>query len=244
MVSMPPFPRILATTALCLAAGAILNSCRLALHTLPDAVGKQEFVTHFNYPPGMAVYNCEGVLYAKLPGHYVRPRVALFETYHVKDEDWKNGLGWSCSSRPHIEDTTLYLPLDREMVSVWNEQNREMPLQFVRYQSGILTEEQMQAKQSKLIAHGLVYGELMTAINDAASRKSFAHYALKPIAIPLELVDTLSTFPLSAATAATGFVVGVPAVFIYESAGQIQKQDAPQVEPAQMPAALEPRGGN
>ena len=226
-MNMLPFPKILATVALCLVAVG-LSSCRLAVHTLPDAVGKQEFVTHFNYPPGMAVYNCEGVLYAKLPGHYVRPRVALFETYHVKDGDWKNGLGWSNSSRPHIEDTTLYLPLDCEMVRMWNKQNREKPLQFVRYQSGILTEEQMQVKHSKRIAQGLVYGDLMTAINDAATRKSFAHYALKPITIPLEMVDTLSTIPLSAATVATGVVVGVPAAIISASCRQIQKQDSPK----------------
>ena len=39
---MPTIHKILATSALCLAAMG-LSSCRLALHTLPDYVGKQEF---------------------------------------------------------------------------------------------------------------------------------------------------------------------------------------------------------
>lgn len=41
-MTMSPFLRILASTAICLAAVG-LASCRLALHTLPDYVGKKEF---------------------------------------------------------------------------------------------------------------------------------------------------------------------------------------------------------
>ena len=237
-MTAPLFNRIFATAALCLAVGA-LSSCRLALHTLPDAVGKQEFKTHFNYPPGMAVYNCEGVLYAKLPGHYVRPRVALLEGYYIKEGEWVSVFGSGHSPRPHIEDTTLYLPLDREMVSMWNEQNSQKPLQFVRYQSGMLTEAQMQAKQGKLIAHGLVYGELMTSINDAASRKSFAHYALKPIAIPLEMVDIVSTVPLSAAACAATVVAAPAAVLINDARRPSRSTVVPAEEPKPKPPETE-----
>ena len=222
------FRKILATTALCLAAGCGLSSCRLALHTLPDYVGKQEFELYDADKPGYEVYSCEDVLYVKLPGYYVRPRVALFETYHVKDGDWNNGLGWSCSSRPHIEDTTLYLPLTQELVRKWNATNTQRPLQFDRYQSGFLTEEQIKEKQGRLIAHGRVNGNLETAICEAATQKNYAHYALRPIALPLELVDTVSTIPLSAAAGATGLIVGVSVALVPQPH---QRQTVQQEEP-------------
>ena len=237
-LDMYPFRKIIATSALCLAAVGV-SSCRLALHTLPDYVGKQEFELNSIHNAEYEVYSCEDVLYVKLPGYYVRPRVAVFETYHVKDGDWKNGLGWSRSTHPHRQETTLYLPLTQELVRKWNATNTQRPLQFVRYQSGFLTEEQIKEKQGRLIAHGRVNGNLETAICEAATQKNYAHYALRPIALPLELVDTVSTIPLSAASIATVFVVGVPAVFIAESCSQMQKQEAPQVEPAQMPSVIE-----
>lgn len=235
---MPPFHKILTTIALCLAAAG-LSSCRLALHTLPDYVGKKEFELYGAAEPGYEVYSCEDVLYVKLPGYYVRPRVAVFESYHLKDGDWKKGLGWDHAPRPHIKEAILYFPLTRELVSMWNERNAKKPLRFVRYQSGVLTERQLQEKHGKLIAHGSIYGGLQMEICEAAAQKSYAHYALRPIAIPLELVDTVSTIPLSAASLATAFVVGVPAVYIAENCSKMQKQDAPQVEPAQMPPVIE-----
>ena len=235
-MTMSPFLRILATTALCLAAVG-LASCRLALHTLPDYVGKKEFELYDAGAPGYEVYSCEDVLYAKLPGYYVHPRVAVFESYQLKEGDWGNVLGYS--PRPHIKESILYFPLTQELVSMWNERNDEKPLRFERYQSGVLTEEQMKERQGKLVAHGRIYGRLETEICEAATQKNYAYYALKPIAIPLELVDTVSTIPLSILSVATGIVVGVPVAFVYDMGRQIQRQDAPQVEPAQTPSVME-----
>ncbi len=238
------FSKILATTAICLAAVGG-SSCRLALHTLPDYVGKQEFELYEEEEPGYEVYSCKDVLYAKLPGYYARPRVALFQLYDLKDDEWENGFGGPPSPRSHLAESTLYFPLTRELVGLWNERNAKKPLRFVRYQSGMLTEEQMKEKQGKLIAHGSIYGGLETDICEAATQKSYAHYALKPIAIPLELVDTVSNIPLSAAAVAAHLVVGVPFALVYGSVGsQMQRQNAPQAEPAQMPSTLEQRGGN
>ena len=226
---MTIFRKILATTALCLAAGCGLSSCRLALHTLPDYVGKQEFELYDADKPGYEVYSCEDVLYVKLPGYYVRPRVALFESYDLKDGSWGNAFGYS--PRPHIKESILYFPLTRELVSMWNARNDKKPLRFVRYQSGFLTEEQIKEKQGRLIAHGLVNGNLETAICEAATQKDYAHYALRPIALPLELVDTVSTIPLSAAAGATGFVVGVSVTIVGSATQTHQQQTVPQPEP-------------
>lgn len=205
------FHKILATTALSLAAVG-LSSCRLALHTLPDYVGKKEFKLYDEEKPGYEVYSCEDVLYVKLPGYYVRPRVALFESYDLKYGSWGNAFGYS--PRPHIKESILYFPLTRELVSMWNAQNDKKPLRFVRYQSGFLTEDQIKEKQGKLIAHGRVHGNLETAICEAATQKNYAHYALRPIALPLELVDTVSTIPLSASAGATGLIVGVSVALV------------------------------
>ena len=210
-MTMPTIPRILATTALCLAAMG-LSSCRLALHTLPDYVEKKEFKLYDEEKPGYEVYSCEEVLYVKLPGYYVRPRVALFESYDLKDGSWGNAFGYS--PRPHIKESILYIPLTRELVSMWNARNDKKPLRFVRYQSGFLTEDQIKEKHGKLIAHGRVHGNLETAICEAATQKNYAHYALRPIALPLELVDTVSTIPLSAAAGATGLIVGVSVALV------------------------------
>ena len=225
---LPPFHKILATTALCLAAVG-LSSCRLALHTLPDYVGKQEFELYDADKPGYEVYSCEDVLYVKLPGCYVRPRVALFESQDLKDGDWGNAFGYS--PRPHIKESILYFPLTRDLVSMWNARNAKKPLRFVRYQSGVLTEDQIKEKHGKLIAHGSIYGRLKTVICEAATRKNYAHYALRPIAIPLELVDTVSTIPLSAAAGATGFVVGVSVTIVGSATQTHQQQTVPQPEP-------------
>ena len=225
---MPTIPRILAICSLCLAAAGV-SSCRLALHTLPDYVGKQEFELYDADKPGYEVYSCEDVLYVKLPGYYVRPRVALFQMYDPKEDDWQNGFGGLPSPRPHIKESILYFPLTRELVSMWNARNDKKPLRFVRYQSGVLTEDQIKEKHGKLIAHGSIYGRLKTVICEAATRKNYAHYALRPIALPLELVDTVSTIPLSAAAGATGIVVGV-SVTIVGSATQTHQQQT--VQPA------------
>ena len=114
---------------------------------------------------------------------------------------------------------------------MWNARNDKKPLQFVRYQSGVLTEEQMKEKQGKLIAHGRVHGNLETAICEAATQKDYAHYALRPIAIPLELVDTVSTIPLSAAAGVTGIVMGVSITIIGSVTQPHQQQTVPQPEP-------------
>ena len=222
------FPRILTTTALRLAAMG-MSSCRLALHTLPDYVGKQEFELYDADKPGYEVYRCEDVLYVKLPGYYVRPRVAVFESLDLKDGDWGNTFGYS--PRPHIKESILYFPLTREQVSKWNERNDKKPLSFVRYQSGFLTEEQIKEKHGKLIAHGSIYGRLKTVICEAATQKNYAHYALRPIAIPLELVDTVSTIPLSAAAGATGLIVGVSVTIIGSVTQPHQQQTVPLPEP-------------
>ncbi len=235
---MYPFRKIIATSALCLAAVGV-SSCRLALHTLPDYVGKQEFELNSIDTAEYEVYSCEDVLYVKLPGYYVRPRVAVFETYHVKDGDWKNGLGWSRSTHPHRQETTLYLPLTQELVRKWNATNTQRPLQFVRYQSGFLTEEQIKEKQGRLIAHGRVNGNLETAICEAATQKNYAHYALRPIALPLELVDTVSTIPLSAAAGVTVIVMGASFSIICSVTQPHQQQTEPQPEPENETSEIE-----
>ena len=222
------FPRILTTTALCLAAMG-MSSCRLALHTLPDYVGKQEFELYDVEKTGYEVYSCEDVLYVKLPGYYVRPRVALFESLDLKDGDWGNTFGYS--PRPHIKESILYFPLTRELVSMWNARNDKKPLRFVRYQSGFLTEDQIKEKHGKLIAHGSIYGRLKTVICEAATQKNYAHYALRPIALPLELVDTVSTIPLSAAAGVTGIVMGMSITIIGSVTQPHQQQTVPQPEP-------------
>ena len=234
------FHKILATTALCLAAVG-LSSCRLALHTLPDYVGKQEFELYDEKEPGYEVYSCEDVLYVKLPGYYVRPRVALFQMYDLKDDDWQNGFGGAPSPRSHLAESTLYLPLDQNLVSRWNYRNKDAkkPLRFVRYQSGVLTEEQMKEKQGKLIAHGSIYGGLRKEICESLTQKSYVHYALKPIALPLELVDTVSTIPLSAAAGATGFVVGMSVTIVGSATQTHQQQTVPQPEPENKPSEIE-----
>ena len=234
-ISMPPFHKILATSALCLAALG-LNSCRLALHTLPDYVGKQEFKIYDVKKPGNEVYSCEDVLYVKLPGYYVRPRVALFESYDLKDGSWGNALGRSYVARPHIAETTLYLPLSQELVRKWNATNSQSRLQFVRYQSGFLTEEQIKEKQGKLIAHGRVNGNLETDICEAATQRNYAHYALRPITLPLELVDTISTIPLSVAAGATGLIVGVSVTLVPQPH---QRQTVQQPEPENKTSEIE-----
>ena len=234
---MPTIPRILATTALCLAAVG-LSSCRLALHTLPDYVGKQEFELYDADKPGYEVYSCEDVLYVKLPGYYVRPRVALFESNDLKDGSWGNAFGYS--PRPHIKESILYFPLTQELVRKWNATNTQRPLQFVRYQSGFLTEEQIKEKQGKLIAHGRVHGNLETAICEAATQKNYAHYALRPIALPLELVDTVSTIPLSAAAGATGIAAaGVVCVSAALVPQPHQRQTVQPAEPENKPSEEE-----
>lgn len=198
---------------------------------------KKEFELYDVEKTGYKVYSCEEVLYVKLPGCYVRPRVALFESYDLKDGDWGNTFGYS--PRPRIAETTLYLPLTQELVRKWNATNTQRPLQFVRYQSGFLTEEQIKKKQGRLIAHGRVNGNLETAICEAATQKNYAHYALRPIALPLELVDTVSTIPLSAAAGATCIVVGVPFAFIYGMVSQMQMQNTPQAVPPNKPSETE-----
>lgn len=231
MTSRSSFPRILATSAVCLAAVG-LSSCRLALHTLPDYVGKQEFELYEEEEPGYEVYSCGDVLYVKLPGYYARPRVALFQLYDLKEDDWQNGFGGSLSPRSHLAESTLYLPLDQNLVSWWNDRNKDAkkPLRFVRYQSGVLTEEQMKAKQGKLIAHGSIYGGLRKEICVPLTQKSYAHYALKPIAIPLELVDAVSTIPLSAATVATALVVGPTAALLDDICMQCKQERSMEKE--------------
>ncbi len=228
--------RILVSAALCFTAVG-LSSCRLALHTLPDYVGKKEFGFYDAAKPGYEVYRCEDILYVKLPGYYKRPRAAVFDSYNFKDGDWGNVFGSSLTDRSHESEITLYFPLDQELVSMWNKVNAEKPLSFARYQSGGLTEEQMKEKQGKLIAHGSMDSGLKTAICEAATQKSYAHYALRPIAIPLEMVDAASTIPLSTAAGATALVVGVPAALIYEAGRQMQ--DAPLPAPENKPSEME-----
>ena len=165
--------------------------------------------------------------------------MALFESYDLKDGSWGNALGRSYLARPHIAETTLYLPLTQELVRKWNATNTQRPLQFVRYQSGFLTEEQIKEKQGRLIAHGRVNGNLETAICEAATQKNYAHYALRPIALPLELVDTVSTIPLSAAAGATGFVVGMSVTIVGSATQTHQQQTEPQPEPENETSEIE-----
>ncbi|MBQ4635321.1 MAG: hypothetical protein IJB64_02675 [Akkermansia sp.] len=109
----------------------------------------------------------------------------------------------------------------------------------MRYQSGFLTEEQIKEKQGRLIAYGRVNGNLETAICEAATQKNYAHYALRPIALPLELVDTVSTIPLSAAAGVTGIVMGVSFSIIGSVTQPHQQQTEPQPEPENETSEIE-----
>ena len=97
-------------------------------------------------------------------------------------------------------------------------------------------EEHIKEKQGKLIAHGRVHGNLETAICEAATQKNYAHYALSPIALPLELVDTVSTIPLSAAAGATGLIVGVSVALVPQPH---QRQTVQQEEPENKTSEIE-----
>ena len=184
---------------LCLMLGLMcagsLPSCRLALHTLPDAVGKQDFASDDRAPE---IYECGEVLYAKMRGQFVTPPVALMERL-----DFVSSGEWRYVPRPNLKNSAAtssfyYIPMTQEQVEAWTRlQNR--PLTFRRYDSAVLTEAQMRERGGRKIAEGCLYGPLRKEIIAAATQKNFYHYALQPITLPLKVVDTVSVVPITAA---------------------------------------------
>ncbi len=73
---MTRFIRLFAIAVVCLTG---LTSCRLALHTLPESVGRQDFTLQSESGETVDVFSCDGVLYVWVTGSFSRPPVALME---------------------------------------------------------------------------------------------------------------------------------------------------------------------
>lgn len=196
--------RLLTPLLLCVLCALPLSSCRLALHTLPDSVGRQDFQT--GDTDKATVYRCDGVLYVAMEGYYERPTAGLVEGY-----DYLKGGGWDLwpelNSDKKKAEKYFYIPMSEQLVYEWNKRNKATArLRFERYVPGVLTEEQMKQKASQRVAQGKVSGKLTKLLKSDAAQKSFGHYALKPITIPLEIVDAVSVVPLSGAVIAAAAV--------------------------------------
>ncbi len=184
---------------LCLMLGLMcatcVPSCRLALHTLPDAVGRQDFASD---DVALDIYECREVLYVKMQGRYVSPPIAVMERL-----DFVSSGEWRYVPRPNLKDSAesasfYYIPMTREQVAAW-ESLKNRPLTFRKYDSAVLTEAQMRESGGRKIAEGCLYGPLRKEIIAAATQKRFYHYALQPITLPLKVVDTVSVVPITAA---------------------------------------------
>ena len=195
--------RLLTPLLLCALCALSLSSCRLALHTLPDSVGRQDFKTRDT--DKATVYRCDGVLYVAMEGYYRRPSAGLVEGYDLKGGDWDLWPEPKTDKKP--AEKHFYIPMSEQLVYEWNKRNKATArLRFERYVPGVLTEEQIKQKHSQREAQGKVSGKLTKLLKSDAAQKSFGHYALKPITIPLEIVDAVSVVPLSGAVIAAGAV--------------------------------------
>lgn len=211
--------RPLTPLLLCALCALSLSSCRLALHTLPDSVGRQDFETRDT--DKASVYRCDGVLYVAMEGYYRRPSAGLVEGYDLKGGDWDIWPEPKTDKKP--AEKYFYIPMSEQLVYEWNKRNKATArLRFERYVPGVLTEEQMKQKHSQREAQGKVSAKLTELLKSDATQKSFGHYALKPITIPLEIVDAVSAIP------STGAVIAASAVSaaILIPATQIEQQSA------------------
>lgn len=226
--------RILSRLLLALLCAGSVSSCRLALHTLPTAIGRQDF--HARDNERTAVYRSEGVLYAGMEGYYCTPPVGLTEEYDLKLGAWRCW-PYSKNDESKPEASTFYIPLTQQMVHAWNKHNgQSAALRYERYVPGVLTEDDMSLKSHRLVAHGDVSAALRKSLEEEGMQTTPAHYILKPISIPLEMIDAVSTVPLTVAMTVTA--TACAAIFI--PAYQIQQtiQYEPETELAD--SATEP----
>ncbi len=224
-------PRPLFPLFLCVLCTLSLSSCRLALHTLPDSVGRQDFYTRNNNRAN--VYRCDGVLYVAMEGYYRRPSAGLIEGYNLKDGDWALWPELHVDKKP--ANKQFYLPMTEQQVQEWNKSNKATArLSFERYEPGVLTEEEMKKKHPQRVAQGEAGDKLIGLPESEATQRSFAHYALKPITVALELADAISVVPMTGAAVAAGAVsaaILVPSTQIvqaFESENVPTAADEPQ----------------
>ena len=234
---MTPRPLSLLLLA-CFCAGS-MNSCRMALHTLPDSVGKKNFHTPTSYQAD--IYRCDGVLYAATKGYYKTPPAGLVEGYHIKLGDWQL---WpddkSTTQQQRQTDQTLYIPLTQQLVNEWNQRNKKSAqLSFERYTSDILTDEEMKQMQGKRTARGEVYGGLARSLQNSATQRNFAHYALQPITLPLKMVDAVSVVPLTGAVCVAGVLAAAVHIPILQVSQAWEGNEYAAPIPAEMPQKLQ-----
>jgi hypothetical protein len=125
--------------------------------------------------------------------------------------------------------------MTEQQVQEWNKLNKATArLSFERYEPGVLTEEEMKKKHPQLVAQGETGGKLIGLPESEATQRSFAHYALKPVTVALEIVDVVSVLPLTGAAVAAGAVsaaILVPSTHIeqaFESENVPTAADEPQ----------------
>lgn len=230
---MTRFIRLFAIAAVCLSG---LTSCRLALHTLPESVGRQDFTLQAKSGESVEVFSCDGILYVRVTGCFSSPPLALMENYDLKYGDWvfvpKSGKKTEKESQ-----VSFFLPMDAELVRLWNTgADNQTPLRFEKYQTEVLTEAEMAAKGGTRVAKGQIYGcELLAKhIQEAATQKHWSHYAMMPLTVPLEMVDALSAIPLTGAAFA-GAAVVVPVGMAVSGVYSMVEQKAPSPRKDQAP---------
>jgi len=210
-----------------------LSSCRLALHTLPESVGKQNFDLQTESGEPTEVFSCGGVLYVRVTGSFSRPPVALMENYDLKYGDWvfvpESGRKTEVESQ-----VSFFLPMDAELVRLWNTKGDiQAPLRFEKYQAGVLTEAEMAARGGTRVAKGQIHGGLLEKhIQEAAVRRNWTHYALMPVSVALKAADAVSVIPLTGAALAAVAVV-VPVGVVVTELGEVTRQQQTSTEPSE-----------
>ena len=213
-----------------------LSSCRLALHTLPESVGKQNFNLQTESGETTEVFSCGGVLYVRVTGSFSSPPVALMENYDLKYGDWVF-VPESGKKTEKESQVSFFLPMDAELVRLWNTRaDNQAPLRFEKYQAEVLTEAEMAAKGGTRVTKGQIHGCGLLAkhIQEAATRKHWSHYAMMPLTVPLEMVDALSAIPLTGAAFA-GAAVVAPVGMAVSGVYSMVEQKAPSPRNEQAP---------
>ncbi len=133
---------------------------------------------------------------------------------------------------------SFFLPMDAELVRLWNTKNdNQAPLRFEKYQTGVLTEEEMAAKGGIRVAKGKIRGcELLKKyIQEAAVRRNWTNYALMPISLTLEAADAVSAIPLTGGALAAA-VVAVPVGIVVTGVGELTLQQQTSATPPEQAA--------
>lgn len=210
-----------------------LSSCRLALHTLPESVGKQNFDLQTESGETTEVFSCDGVLYVRVTGSFSSPSVALMENYDLKYGDWVF-VPESGKKTEKESQVSFFLPMDAELVRLWNTRaDIQAPLRFEKYQAGVLTEAEMAAKGGTRVAKGQIHGGLLEKhIQEAAVRRNWTHYALMPVSVALKAADAVSVIPLTGAALAAVAVV-VPVGIVVTELGEVTRQQQTSTAPSE-----------